>query len=187
MAPELFNTVLWPSQGHADDDQVLDYVGELCERYGCELRIVHVVQAIRPEPMPEFDLHEREERTIAWLKARSRALCRDGIDVSLHVIRGVFGSPAAAIVEFAEAVDADLMVLHPPRRRPIGSAGTAAALLASAPCPLLLLGREFGPSGGPPPTRRHRSAGSRVGARSASPSSGFRPDHGRRELRIGDA
>ena len=187
MVPELFNTVLWASQGHADDDQVLDYVGDLCERYCCELRIVHVVQTILPEPMPQFDLHEREERTIAWLKARSRALRRDGIDVSLHVIRGVFGSPAAAIVEFAEAVDADLMVLHPTRRRPIGSAGAAAALLASAPCPLLLLGRDFGSFGGPPPSRRRRPAGSRVGARSAAPSSGRGPDHGRREVRIADA
>jgi nucleotide-binding universal stress UspA family protein len=185
--PELFNTILWASDGRADDHPVLDYVGELCERHGCELRIVHVVQAIRPEPMPQFDLHGGEVWTIAWLKARSRALRRDGVDASLHVIRGVFGSPAPAIVEFAEAVDADLMVLHPHHRRPIGSVGTAAALLASAPCPLLLLGREFGRFGGPSPTRRHRSAGSRIGARSAAPSSGLGPDHGRRELRIGDA
>jgi nucleotide-binding universal stress UspA family protein len=168
--PELFNRVLWASDGRADDHPVLDYVGELCERYCCELRIVHVVPTILPEPMSQFDVHEGEERAIAWLKARTRALRLDGVDASLHVIRGVLGSPAPAIAEFAEAVGADLMVLHAHGRRPIDSVGTAARLLASSPCPLLLLGREFAATDGPPPAQRHRSAWDHVGA-----SPGSRP------------
>lgn len=168
--PELFNTVLWASDGRADDHPILDYVGELCEGYGCELRIVHVVPTMLPDPMPQFDGHGGEERAIAWLKARTRRLRLDGVDASLHVIRGVCGSPAPAIVEFAEAVDADLMVLHPHGRRPVDSLGTAARLLASSPCPLLLLGRAFAAAGGPQPAQRQRSARDHVGA-----SPGSRP------------
>jgi nucleotide-binding universal stress UspA family protein len=65
------------------------------------------------------------------------------------VIRGVVGSPAPAIVQVAETVDADLIVLHAHARRPIGSIGTAARLLAASPCPLLVLGGELKPPQGP--------------------------------------
>ena len=50
---KLFNTILWASDGGADDHQVVYYVGELCDHYCCELRIVHVVQTILPEPLPQ--------------------------------------------------------------------------------------------------------------------------------------
>ena len=146
---KLFTTILWASDGRADDHQVVHYIGELCEHYCCELRIVHVVQTILPEPMPQFELHEGEERAIAWLKARTRALRLQGVDASLHVTRGVVGSPAPAIVQVAEAVDADLIVLHAHAPRPIGSIGTAARLLATSACPLLVLGGEPKPPQGP--------------------------------------
>jgi nucleotide-binding universal stress UspA family protein len=136
---KLFNTILWASDGRADDHQVVNYVGELCDHYCCELRIVHVVQTILPEPLPQLELHGGEERAIAWLKVRTRALRGEGVDASLHVVRGVLGSPAPAILQVAEAVDADLIVLHPHGRRPIG---TAAQLLATSACPLLMLGGE---------------------------------------------
>lgn len=140
-----FTTILWASDGRRNDHQIVDYVGALCDHYCCELRIVHVVQTILPEPMPQFQVHEGEERAIAWLKARTRGLRLQGVDASLHVVRGVVGSAAPAIVEMAEAVDADLVVLHAHARRPIGSIGTAARLLATSPCPLLLLGGELKP------------------------------------------
>jgi nucleotide-binding universal stress UspA family protein len=150
--PKLFNTILWASDGRADDHQFVHYVGELCDHYCCELRIVHVVQTILPEPMPQLELHEGEERAIAWLKARTRALRLQGVDASLHVIRGVVGSPAPAIVQVAEAVDADLIVLHAGAPWPIGSIGTAARLLATSACPLLLLGSESKPPQARPET-----------------------------------
>jgi len=140
--PKLFNTILWASDGRADDHRVVHYVGELCDHYCCELRIVHVVQTILPEPMPQLELHEREERAIAWLKARTRALRLEGVDASLHVIRGVVGSPAPAIAEVAEAVAADLIVLHAHAPLPFDSIGTAVRLLATSACPLLVLGGE---------------------------------------------
>jgi nucleotide-binding universal stress UspA family protein len=139
---KLFDTILWASDGRADDHRVIRYVSELCDRYCCELRIVHVVQTILPEPMPQFELREGEERAIAWLKISTRALRLQGVDASLHVVRGVTGSPAPAIVQVAAAVDADLIVVHAPRRRPIGLLGTAARLLAASACPLLVLGGE---------------------------------------------
>jgi nucleotide-binding universal stress UspA family protein len=135
--PKLFSTILWASDGRADEHQVVRYVGEFCNRYCCELRIAHVVRTILPEPLPQFELHDGEERAIAWLKAQTRALRLQGIEASLHVIRGVAGSPAPAIVQVAEAVDADLMVVHPHERRAVASIGTAARLLATAPCPVL--------------------------------------------------
>ena len=60
-----FNTILWASGGGINDHQILDDVGELCDHYGCELRIVHVVQTILTQPMPQLHLHEGGERAIA--------------------------------------------------------------------------------------------------------------------------
>jgi nucleotide-binding universal stress UspA family protein len=162
--PQLFNTIAWASDGRADDHQIVDYVGDLCDHYCCELRIVHVVRTILPEPMPQFELHEGEERAIAWLKARTRALRLQGVDASLHVIRGVVGSPAPAIAQVAEAVDADLIVLHAHPRRPIALIGTAARLLATSPCPLLMLGGELNPPLGPREMDALWSAGPRIAA-----------------------
>lgn len=148
--PKPFTTIVWASDGRADEHQVVRYVGELCEHYSCELRIVHVVQTVLPEPTPLCERHGEEERAIAWLKAQTRALRRDGVDASLHVVRGVIGSPAPAIVQVTEAVDADLVVLHPREAQLAGSVGTAARLLATSPCPVLLLGRTFNASQHPP-------------------------------------
>ncbi len=134
------DTVLWATDGRADDGPIADYVGELCQRYACKLRIVHVVPAHQPEPMPAVERYEHQERVIAWLKARTRAFRRHGVDASLHVTRGVGGSPVATIIQIAHAVDADLIVLRARRGRPIG---TAARLMATTAYPVLLLGRQI--------------------------------------------
>jgi nucleotide-binding universal stress UspA family protein len=137
-ASQVFSRVLWASEGRGDEAHTNRCVRALCERYSCELWIVHVVPTILPGPMPELELHGGEERAIAGLKARTRLLRWRGVDASLHVIRGVVGSPAPAIVQVAGAVGADLIVLRAHERRPADSIGTVARLLASSPCPLLV-------------------------------------------------
>lgn len=136
--PQLFKTIVWASDGRADEHQAVGYVHELCDRYCCELWIVHVVPTILPEPMPQLELHGGEERAIAGLKARTRALRLRGVDASLQVIRGVVGSPAPAIAQLATAVDADLIVLQADEPRATDLIGIAARLLGRSPCPLLL-------------------------------------------------
>ncbi len=138
----MFDTVLWASDGRTDEPQVVRCVAELCERYRSQLWIVHVAQTGLPVSPPLLEAHGGEERTIAWLKSRTRALRVQGVDASLQVIRGVVGSPAPAIGQIAQTIDADLIVLHPHERRPVGSSGTAARLLEIAPCSLLLLGEQ---------------------------------------------
>ena len=91
-------------------------------------------------------MHGDEEDGIARLKAHTRSLRDEGIDASLQVIRGVVGSPAAAIAQLVDDVEADLLVLgagrpHPPRRRRPGA--TALQLLATAGCAVLWLGERF--------------------------------------------
>lgn len=157
----LLRTVVWASDGAADEHPVGHFVGELCERYGSRLWIVHVVQTILPAATPSIDLHGGEERAIAWLKARTRALRRQGVDASLQVIRGVVGSPAPAIVQITQAVDADLMVLHPHERRAAGSIGTAGRLLASSPCPVLVLGSQLHAPQDPPAPNGRSTVGHR--------------------------
>ena len=149
----VFDTVLWASDGRADEQRVVRCVAELCARHRSQLWIVHVVPTIVPEPASVRELHGGEERAIAWLKAGTRALRTQGVDASLQVIRGVVGSPAPAIAQIAQAVGADLIVLHPHERRRIGHLGTTATLLVTAPCPLLLLGSQTNFPGSASPER----------------------------------
>lgn len=160
-APQLFSRILWASEGHGDERQAVRCVHELCDRYCCELWIVHVVPAILPEPMPQLELHGGEERAIAGLKARTRSLRGLGVDASLQVIRGVVGSPAPAIAQVAAAVDADLIVAQA-HERSVDPLGTVARLLASSPCPVLLF--RGAADAGQRSAQAHRSTRSRVAA-----------------------
>lgn len=161
---QLFRRILWASDGRGDEDHASRCIRELCDRYCCELWIVHVVPTVLPEPMPQMERHAGEERAIAGLKARIRALRWRGVDASLHVIRGVVGSPAPAIVQVASAVGADLIVLRTHQRRLTNSPGTCARLLASAPCPLLVFGGGDGAAGPLRPAQGLRPEASRVAA-----------------------
>jgi hypothetical protein len=80
----MFDTVLWASDGRAEEHRVVRCVAELCARHHSQLWIVHVVRTIGPEPAAVRELHGGEERAIAWLKARTRALRTQGVDASLH-------------------------------------------------------------------------------------------------------
>jgi nucleotide-binding universal stress UspA family protein len=163
-APPLFSRILWASEGREDEDHTDRCVRQLCDRYCCELWIVHAVPAILPEPMPQRELGGSEERAIAGLKARTRALRWRGIDASLHVIRGVSGSPAPPIVQIAAAIGADLIVLKAHERRPTDSIGTVARMQASSPCPLLVLRGEAYTTGSGRPAADVRPAVNRVAA-----------------------
>ena len=138
----MFRTVVWACDGHPHDHDELAYVRELCRAHRCRLWIAHAAQPATAQPSGRTEPDRVEERAIGGLKARTHSLREEGIDASLHVIRGVAGSPAAAIAQLVRDVDADLLVLGAGRRRrrhrPSPGA-TATALLTTAGCAVLWL------------------------------------------------
>lgn len=81
-------------------------------------------------------------RTVAVRELRER-FDAAGIDVE-H--RGTVGDPAAGVVSFAKATDADLLVVGGRRRSPTGKAvfgSTAQEVLLDAPCPVTFVKRPL--------------------------------------------
>jgi nucleotide-binding universal stress UspA family protein len=134
-APETrkFHTIVWATDGSAPSVAGVDFVRDASERYGADLRIVHVAP-----PLSTL----ADERRIAKLKAVSASLRRRGVGASLHVVRGALGSPAPHIAEVARMVHADLVIVTTRGRGAMISAlagSTTLALIAQAPCPVLAL------------------------------------------------
>ena len=129
----IFGPIVWATDGSARSDDAYAYVRDACERSGSSLLIVHIA---RP-----FGTSADESR-IAKLKAMTSALRRHGLDASLHVVRGAFGSPARHIAEVARMAGAELLVVATRGRSPLAGAATGSVtqhLLAEAPCPVLIL------------------------------------------------
>jgi nucleotide-binding universal stress UspA family protein len=130
---EMFHTIVWATDGSKLSDAALGFVREACERHDSVLRIVHVAPARRTGA---------DERRITKLKALSASLRRRGVSVSLHVVRGANGSPAPHIADVARMAGADLLIVTTRGHSPLTSAvagSTTLALIAHAPCPVLVL------------------------------------------------
>jgi nucleotide-binding universal stress UspA family protein len=137
----MFDTIVWATDGSVRDDRSLPFVREICGRYGASLRIVHVVERLPGPPWPGADVHAREDRVVAKLKARTSALRRRGMSASLHVVRGSLGQTADHIAEIAEIGDARLIVAGARGRSAWGAmiGSVTQRLLAVAPCPVLVI------------------------------------------------
>jgi nucleotide-binding universal stress UspA family protein len=122
------STIVWATDGSPLSLGGSGFVREVCKRYGSALRIVHVARHLSTQA---------DERRIAQLKALSASMRRHGVVASLHVVRGAIGSPAPHIATVARMMQADLVVLTTRGRAPLTS--TTLALIAEAPCPVLVL------------------------------------------------
>lgn len=138
-------TIAWATDGSAHSLASSRFVRDVCERYGSNLRIVHVARALSTQA---------DERRIAGLKALTASMRRHGIAASLHVVRGAIGSPAPHIATVAGMMHADLVIVTTRGRSPLTSAlagSTTLALIAEAACPVLALptARAVAWGGGP--------------------------------------
>ncbi|MGA9856402.1 MAG: universal stress protein [Solirubrobacteraceae bacterium] len=133
----MFDTILWANDGSRRADEALSPVRELCERYRSALRIVHVASSGQ-------SAQERAatERVIDKLKAQTTAMRRQGLNASLHVIRGATGSPAPHLLRTAHDITPDLMIVSHREGAPRAgglSDSVAHQLLASGACPVLVV------------------------------------------------
>jgi len=129
----ILSTIVWATDGSPLSLGGSGFVREVCERYDSALRIVHVARHLSTQA---------DERRIAQLKALSASMRRHGVAASLHVVRGAIGSPAPHIAKVARMMEADVVVVTTRGRAPLTSAlagSTTLALIAEAPCPVLVL------------------------------------------------
>lgn len=131
-----------------NDDERVDALarttGDIAEPAGAEVAVVHVFDRTEYEEiLARLQIESEDERT-PDVVARRREAVRDlestlsgrGIDVT---VTGRLGDHGDEIVEFTDAVSADLVVVGGRRRSPTGKAilgSTAQRVLLDAPAPV---------------------------------------------------
>lgn len=118
----MYETILFPTDGSDASLRALDHAIELAETYGATLHVLYVVDvsysygdfdgaAVDLTPMFEA-LREEGERTIETVEERAEAA---GVDVVGATRED--GAVHRVILEYAEEIDADLLVMGTHGRR----------------------------------------------------------------------
>jgi nucleotide-binding universal stress UspA family protein len=105
----MFNTIVLATDVPKEAEKAELTAIELARENKAKLVIAHVDERIAAKgDMPSVTPHEEETRS--ELTAKADALSSDGIDASVEFTSAVLGGPGPAIVEIADAVDADVIV-----------------------------------------------------------------------------
>lgn len=141
------NQILCPTDFSEPADRALEHAVLGAKRAGATLHLLHVVEpstaamGLAPAISKEMVEVERAQQDLAQrnLEQRAQNIARAGIEVTTHVLSG---SPADAIVDYAETGDVDLIVTATNgatgwRRWVFGS--VAEVVVRKSPCPVLVV------------------------------------------------
>ena len=143
----MYETILTPVDGSAPSEAAADHAIRLARDADATLSVVSVVDvealsAAKLDTEALLDGYEAEaERHVAAVADRAR---ESGVDVETAVIRG---APSRAILDRAEAVDADLVVMGSHGRRGLERyllGSTTERVLRLSPAPVLVLRSDEG-------------------------------------------
>jgi len=143
----MYETILTPVDGSAPSETAADHAIRLARDADATLSVVSVVDvealsAAKLDTEALLDGYEAEaERHVAAVADRAR---ESGVDVETAVIRG---APYRAILDRAEAVDADLVVMGSHGRRGLERyllGSTTERVLRLSPAPVLVLRSDEG-------------------------------------------
>jgi nucleotide-binding universal stress UspA family protein len=152
----VFTTIVWATDGSSSADNALPLAKGLAQANGARLVVAHVEEVVigragAPISTDDEALDTALNRDVA-------ALERDGIRVEYRSTQEPAGSAAAAIVDLAKGMGADLIVAGSRGRGPLVGlilGSVALRLLQTAPCPVLIVPEQPGW-----PWSSHRSFGS---------------------------
>ncbi len=143
----MFTTIVVGTDGSEPADAAVALAVGLARRIGAVVHLTHVVKA-SPSGIPVAQVGSsiavlgdpemtREVQSAASAVLEKAAACADGVKVEMHVASG---SPADALIELAQKVDADLIVVGSKgmqgTHRLIGSIPNSVA--HKAPCDVLI-------------------------------------------------
>lgn len=148
MGPEDLRHILYATDFGEDAGRALPYALSLAEEHHAKLTLLH---AAPPEPdvvqlwdaLPAIEKAEAQARAEAELR---RLIPEDAALVTHPDYQIEFGDPASVIVNTANRIDADVIVLGVKRPMPLSThlhSGTAYRVVCEAQCPVLTVGHEF--------------------------------------------
>jgi nucleotide-binding universal stress UspA family protein len=108
----MYDTILVPTDGSDHAEWAFERAVELADRTGSSLSLLHVVDTSRiGEPAlssTELVVDQREDDGTALLKGLAQRAHERGLDTELH---NCHGEPSREIRQYADEIDADLVVM----------------------------------------------------------------------------
>jgi nucleotide-binding universal stress UspA family protein len=142
----MFSRILVPTDFSPPSNAALAYARILAAKFGSSLQFLHVVDdstAGSDDVSDEFAPAGEDIRTVLLESARTRLervmnlVDRSGYEAHAHAVLGL---PAASIVGYATAIDADLIVMGTHGRTGLAHllmGSVTEQVVRSAPCPVL--------------------------------------------------
>jgi nucleotide-binding universal stress UspA family protein len=136
----MFKNIVWATDGSESADRAFAYAKELAATSGAKLFAIHSDEHLiggRSAGVPVF-ADEPDLRT--RIRGQIDAARKEGFDATFEAVRCTAGKSPLAIAEFAQRVDADVIVVGTRGHSPLTGAllgSVTRGLLHSAPCPVL--------------------------------------------------
>jgi len=143
--------ILWPTDFSEAASAAERYVISFSQRYGAEVHLVHVVEDLTryehywgsgPDPK---HLHDLQEFIMRMARERLTELCQHRLtECPRYQIHSLLGDPAKEILETAQVIGADLIVIatHGMKANfPFGS--VAEKVIKNSPVPVLTVSPEL--------------------------------------------
>jgi len=143
--------ILWPTDFSEAASAAESYVISISRKYGAEVHLLHVAEDLTqfehywgsgPDPK---HLHELQESIMRVARERLKELCRNKLaECPRYQIHSLLGDPAKEILETAQAIGADLIVMatHGMKSNfPFGS--VAEKVVKNSPVPVLTVSPEL--------------------------------------------
>jgi nucleotide-binding universal stress UspA family protein len=142
----VFTTIVWATDGSPSAQKALPVARGLAQTTGAQLVVSHVEELVIGRAGPPTKSGDDEALETA-LHEQITSLEREGIRAEFRSAQAAKGNAAAAIVDLAKDVSADLIVAGTRGRGPIAGlilGSVALRLLQTAPCPVLIVPEHSG-------------------------------------------
>lgn len=143
------NRVLVPIDFSEFSDQALTYGQELCEKYGAELHLLHVLE-VHVTGTPQFTMGlavpELQEESVEAVMNKMNELPGNDWGADRTVVRKTAkGSPFVETVRYAKDNNVDVIVIATHGRTGLSHVflgSVAEGVVRHAPCPVLIVRKE---------------------------------------------
>lgn len=130
-----YRRLLVPITAEPDSNRAVEVACSLAAERAAELTAVFVIEI---SPLLPLDARMDEDEALARQALHRAQALADSFGVNLRARKIRAREAGAAIVDLAEVLDAEVVVLAAPRKRRSRSGATLRKVLAKAPCPVLI-------------------------------------------------
>jgi nucleotide-binding universal stress UspA family protein len=136
----MFKNIVWATDGSESADRALAFAKELASSSGAKLYAVHSDEHLAGGRSSGVPVLADEDDLRSAIRTQVETTRAEGFDASFQTVHCTAGRTPHAIADFAQSVDADVIVVGTRGRSPLAGAllgSVTQGLLHSATCPVL--------------------------------------------------